>query len=166
MTDNLEIRPWRADDLDLLRASESLFAPETYPQRFLAGGRRLRPLHLKVQAQLSAPDRRWAGQIALNGNQVIALAECAWDPAAPDSPTFAVNVAEAWRHSEIGQRVLRPLVSRYLKLGSTTFHLDYVASNTTLTSLVDSVSAEMGARFRQSAETRAGIGHLTVQAAE
>lgn len=130
MTDNLETRPWRADDLDLLRASESLFSPETYPQRFLAGDRRLRPLHLKVQAQLAAPDRRWTGQLALSGNQVIALAECAWDPATQDSPTLTVNVAEAWRHSGVGLRVLRALVSRCLSLGITTFNLDYAASNT------------------------------------
>ncbi len=165
MTDNLETRPWRADDLDLLRASEALFPPETYPRRFLAGGRRVRPLHRKVQDQLSAPDRRWAGQIALHGSQVIALAECAWDPAAQDSPTLTVNVAEAWRHSGADHSVLRQLISRCLSLGLTTFNLDYAGSNTPLASLVDSVRAETGARFAQSAVTHAGIGHVTVRAA-
>ena len=166
MSDYLETRPWQPDDLALLRASEYLFAPESYPRRFVAGHRRLRPLHLKVSAQLAEPGRRWMGQVALSGDRVVALAECAWDPEELDSPTLAVNVAEAWQHSGLDGRVLGELVHRCLELGITTFNLDYAASSATLQSLVDSVSDRTGARFHQSGVTRAGIGLVTVRAAK
>ena len=166
MTDYFETRPWRPDDLNVLRESESLFPPVTYPQRFLAGNRRLRPLHQKVSAQLAAAGRSWMGQVALQENRVVALAECAWDPAALESPTLAVNVAQAWQGSELGGKVLGQLVGRCLDLGVATFNLDYAASSTTLQSLVDSVRAETGAHFQQSGTTRAGIGLVTLRAAK
>jgi hypothetical protein len=134
VADNLEARPWRFGDLQLLRASEFLFFPETYPRRFLPGDRLLRPLHLRVAAQLSAPERRWTGQVALDGNRLVALAECAWEPADPYSPTLAVNLAQAWQGSGLDRTVLRQLVSRCMSLGLTTFNLDYAASNTALQS--------------------------------
>ena len=166
VSDYLETRPWQPDDLALLRASEALFAPDSYPRRFLAGPRRLRPLHLKVSAQLAEPGRRWMGQIARYGNHVVALAECAWDPEELDSPTLAVNVAQEWQRRGLDGRVLGELVDRCLELGITTFNLDYAASSATLQALVDSVSDRTGARFHQSGVTRAGIGLVTVRAAE
>lgn len=166
MSDYLETRPWQPDDLVHLRASEFLFALESYPRRFLAGHRRLRPLHLKVSTQLAEPGRRWMGQIALYGNQVIALAECAWNPDERDSPTLAVNVAQAWQDSGLDGRVLRELVTRGVDLGITTFNLDYAASSATLQSMVDSVSGRTGTRFHQSSVTRAGMGLVTVRAAK
>jgi hypothetical protein len=166
VTDYFETRPWRPGDLDLLRRSESLFAPATYPQRFLAGNRRLRPLHQKVSAQLAEAGDRWMGQVALHEDLVVALAECAWDPAELESPALAVNVAQAWQDSGLGGKVLGELVSRCLSLGITTFNLDYAASSTTLQTLADSVSAGTGARFHQSGTTRGGIGLVTVRAAK
>jgi hypothetical protein len=169
VTDYFEIRPWRPDDLDLLGASESLFAPATYPRRFLAGNRPPRSPHLQVSERRCDAVSRWMGQIALHENQVVAVAECAWEPAELESPTLAVSVAQAWQHTELGGTdlggtVLGQLVVRCLSLGITTFNLDYAASDVPLQTMVDSVKAETGARFRQSAATSGRIGLVTVQA--
>jgi len=161
MTDILQIRPWRQGDLDRLRASESLFAPETYPRRFLAGDRRLRPLHLKVLDRMSTPGLRWMGQIGLERDRVVALAECAWDPADPDSPAVVLNVAEEWQPSSIGRRTLRRLVDRCRDAGFTTLNVDYVGSNTGVEALTEAVVAGTG--YALTGVTGAGIGHLTVR---
>jgi len=165
VTDEFKTRPWRSDDLDVLRASESFFAPPTYPQRFLARSRRLRPLHLRVVDHLGVPGRRWTGQVVTHGDRIIALAECTWDPADPGSPTLTVNVADAWQAGGLGRRTLRDLVSRCLSMGLTTFNVDYAASNVALGGMLQSIGAEAGAGYTLSGVTRAGIGHLTVHAA-
>lgn len=163
MTDNLETRPWKTTDLNALRASEALFPPDSYPRRFVAG-RRLRPLHRRVEHQLAEPEHRWTGQVALDGERLIALAECSWDPADPRTATLAVNVAETWRKGPLGYRVLHELVGRCVRLGITTFNLDYAASNIALQPAVDAIATETGVRYTLSGVTRAGIGHLTVRA--
>ena len=162
MTDQLKIRPWRSGDLDVLRASESLFAPWTYPQRFLAHRRPLRPLHLRVVDQLAVPGRRWTGQVAVDRDRMVVLAECSWDPADPASPTLAVNVADPRQNDGPGRRTLRDLVGRCLAMGLTTFNIDYAASTIALDGMLHSITAEAGARYTLSGVTRAGIGHLTV----
>ncbi len=144
--------------------SESLFAPQTYPQRFLTRGRRLRPLHQRVADQPAVPGHRWTGQVGLAGDRIIALAECSWDPADPASPILTVNVADAWQASGFGRRTLRDLVSRCLCMGLTTFTVDYAASNVALHAMLNSISTEMGPRYTVSGVTRAGLGHLTVRA--
>jgi hypothetical protein len=164
MADNFETRPWRHGDLDLLRASESLFEPETYSRRFLAGVRRLRPLHLKVRQQLAAPGLRWMGEVGLDRGHLVALAECAWDPADPDSPTVVLNVADAWQPGPIGRRTVRRLVDRCLEYGLTTLNLDYLASNTSIESLLEPAVTENA--YSLSGVTGAGIGHLTVRVAK
>ena len=78
--------------------------------------------------------------------------------------TLAVNVAETWRHGTLGYRVLHELVGRCMRLGITTFNLDYAASNIALQSAIDAIAAETGVRYTLSGVTRAGIGHLTVRA--
>ncbi|TDO37027.1 hypothetical protein C8E87_0620 [Paractinoplanes brasiliensis] len=164
VTDNLETRPWKAADLTALRAAEPLFPPDTYPRRFIAGSRQLRPLHRKVEHRLAEPEHRWTGQVALTGDRLVALAECSWDPADPGTGTLAVNVAEAWRSGALGYRVLHELVGRCVRLGITTFDLDYAASNIALQSAIDAIATETGVRYTLSGVTRAGIGHLTVRA--
>lgn len=166
MTDSPETRPWRNGDLDALRASESLFTPDSYPQRFLAGARRLRPLYVKVAEQLAVPGRRWIAQVATDGNRLVALAECAWDPADPESPRLTVNVADAHRRGDLGRRTLRGLASRCLSLGPATFTVDYAASNLPLRSLLEPIAVETGVRYSLQATTAAGIGHITVHAAK
>jgi hypothetical protein len=163
VTDLIKTRPWRSDDLDVLRASEALFAPPAYPERFLARRRRLRPLHLRVVDQLAVPGCRWTGQVAVGRDRMIALAECAWDSADPASPTLTVNVADPWQTGGLGRRTLRDLVGRCLSMGLTTFNVDYAASNIALDGMLHSISAEAGARYALSGVTRAGIGHLTVR---
>ncbi|WP_146169291.1 hypothetical protein [Actinoplanes italicus] len=165
MTDDITTRPWRSDDLDLLRASESLFAPQTYPQRFLARNRGLRPLHLRAVGRPTGTGRRWTGQVATDGNRILALAECSWDPADPASPRLTVNVAHDWQAGGLGRRTLRALVSRCLHMGLTTFNVDYAASNVALDSMLHSIGSETGERYALSGVTRAGIGHLTVRMA-
>jgi hypothetical protein len=165
VAENLETRPWRHDDLDTLRASAPLFASDTYSRQFLAGGRRLRPLHLKVVEQLATPERYWTGHVAVHGDQLIALAECSWSSADSDSPVLAVNVAGAWQESGIGLRVLGELVGRCVHLGLTRFNVDYVASNVPMRSLMDAIASRTGARYTTSGTTRAGLGHVTVRAA-
>jgi hypothetical protein len=165
VTDEFKTRTWRSDDLDVLRASESLFAPQTYPQWVLARHRRLRPLHQRVVDQLAVTGRRWTGQVVVDGGWMIALAECSWDPADPASPTLTVNVADAWKAGGLGRRTLRDLVSRCLDMGLTTFNVDYAASNVAPESMLHSIGAETGARYTLSGATRAGIGHLTVRVA-
>jgi GNAT superfamily N-acetyltransferase len=165
VADTFKTRPWRSDDLDVLRASESLFAPQTYPHRVLARKHRLRPLHLRVVDQLDVPGRRWTGQVVVDGDRMIALAECSWDPADPASPTVTVNVAAAWQADGIGRSTLRDLVSRCLSMGLKTFNVDFVASNVTPDSMLHTISVETGAKYTLSGVTRAGLGHLTVQVA-
>ncbi|WBB53801.1 hypothetical protein [Verrucosispora sp. WMMD573] len=165
MTDNLATRPWRSGDLDMLRTSESLFVPQTYPRRFLAGSRRLRPFHLLVSDQLTASARRWTGQVAVAGDSIVALAECAWDPADPESPTVRLNVAEDRQGTRLGHQVLRELVGRCLSIGLPTFIVDYAASNVTVESMLQAIAAEAGDRYAPSGSTRGGLGHLTVRAA-
>jgi GNAT superfamily N-acetyltransferase len=164
MTENLEIRPWRSGDLALLRASEHLFERHSYPRRFLTGHRRLRSLHASVVQQIAEPARRWTGQVALDGDRLVALAECSWDPAEPQSPTLRINVAETWQGTGLDRRLLRNLVSRCLIIGLTTFAIDYAASNVTIDAMLQAIAAEAGEKYSVSAATRSGIGYLTVRA--
>ncbi|RAK24760.1 hypothetical protein B0I29_13615 [Actinoplanes lutulentus] len=149
-----------------MRASESLFAPQSYPRRFLSGDRGLRPLHLMVSAHLALRERRWTGQVAVEGNRVIALAQCVWDPADPESPTVRVNVADAQLGSGLGRRVMRELIARCLSIGLSTFTVDYAGSNITVDSMLQAIAAEAGEGYSLSGVTRGGIGHLTVRAAD
>ncbi|MFY1671586.1 hypothetical protein ACN27G_16665 [Plantactinospora sp. WMMB334] len=165
MTDNLATRPWRSGDLDMLRTSESLFAPQTYPRCFAAGSRRSRPFHMLVSDQMNASARRWTGQVAVTGDSIVALAECAWDPADPESPTVRVSVAEDRQGTQLGYQVLRELVGHCLSIGLTTFTVDYAASNVTVDSMLQAIAAETGDRYALSGLTRGGLGHLTVRAA-
>ncbi|MEU8821852.1 hypothetical protein [Actinoplanes sp. NPDC048796] len=164
MTDNLEIRTWRAGDLELLRASESMFERQSYPRRFITGHRRLRSLHASVLHQIAEPVRRWTGQVALDGERMVALAECSWDPADPGSPTLRVNVAEIWQGTGLDRRVLRDLVNRCLLIGLTTLTVDYAASNVTIDAMLQAIAAEAGEKYSMSSATRSGIGYLTVRA--
>ena len=145
MTDKCATRPWRSGDLDILRASESIFAPPACPRSFPAGGRP-RPLHLRVADQLAVPKRRWTGQVALEAGRLIALAECSWEVADPDSATLTVNVAHDQQAGGIGRRALRDLVSRCLSMGLTTFTMDYAASNVTPSAMRQAIGAGAGAR--------------------
>ncbi|MGW3621409.1 GNAT family N-acetyltransferase [Micromonospora profundi] len=90
---------------------------------------------------MSARGRRWMGQVAVDGDRLVALAECGWDPANPQSPALAVMVADAWQQRGLGRRVLRELVRRCLSAGLVVFNLDYVASNATLGTLVGSLTS-------------------------
>lgn len=165
MTVNVETRPWRTADLEVLRASESLFAPQSYPRRFLSGNRRLRPFHLRVSDQFAAPRQRWTAQVAVEGDRMTALAECAWDPADPESPTVRVNVADSRQGSGLGPRVLRELVGRCLSIGLTTLTVDYAGSNITVDAMLQAIAAEAGEGYSLSGFTRGGVGRLTVRAA-
>ena len=165
MTDNVETRPWRSADLEILRTSESLFAPQSYPRRFLSGHDRLRPFHLRVMDQFSAPRRRWTAQVAIEGDRMTALAECAWDPADLESPTVRVNVADTRQGSGLGSRVLRELVARGLSIGLTTITVDYAGSNVTVDAMLQAIAAEAGESYSLSGFTKGGVGRLTVRAA-
>jgi len=164
MTGNLEIRPWRSGDLDLLQASEALFARQSYPRRFITGHRRLRSLHMSVLRQITEPVRRWTGQVAMDGDRMVALAECSWDPAAPQSTTVRVNVAETWQGTGLDRQVLHDLVGRCLVIGLTTFTVDYAASNVDVDAILQAIAAGAGGKYSLSPTTRQGLGHLTVRA--
>ncbi|MCM4084295.1 hypothetical protein LXN57_42860 [Actinoplanes sp. TRM88002] len=114
---------------------------------------------------LALRERRWTGQVAIEGDRVTALAECAWDPADPESTTVRVNVADARLSSGLGRRLLRELIARCLSFGLTTFTVDYAGSNVTVDTMLQAIAAEAGEGYSLSGVTRRGIGHLTVRAA-
>ncbi|MCM4083614.1 hypothetical protein [Paractinoplanes hotanensis] len=101
----------------------------------------------------------------MSEDQLIALAECSWEPADPESAVLTVNVAYRWQAGGLGRRALRDLVSRCLGMGLTTFSMDYAASNVTPTAMLHAIGAEAGVRYSLSSVTRAGLGHMTIRAA-
>jgi len=148
----LEVRPWRSDDLAAWRESALLYSSPTYQWR-------IQSWHCTAVES----GRQWIGQVALHGEQVVALAECGWVPADRESPTLAVNVADMWQTSGIARRTLRELIRRCLALGLTTFRLDHFASNVALDFLADTVAAEMGLGYSMTGVTRSGLGYLALR---
>jgi acetyltransferase len=125
------IRAVRPDDEALTQAFVRALSDESRYHRFLVGLRELPP---KLLTRMTAVD--YVSHLALvaeaqvYGRQVqVGEARFVVDPDRPGSAEFAIAVADDWRHSGIGSRLLRSLERASREGGITMLTGDVLAVN-------------------------------------
>jgi GNAT superfamily N-acetyltransferase len=106
----LAVRPIRPDDEQrLLRTSQRL-SPQTIYQRFFSPLHALPPSLLRRFANVDHDDRE--ALVALDGDEIIAVARWDRDAHHDDEADVAVLVEDAWQHRGVGSALTRMLVDK------------------------------------------------------
>ncbi|MFL6073262.1 MAG: GNAT family N-acetyltransferase [Mycobacteriales bacterium] len=110
MIGELLVRPWRAGDLDTVRALDggTLSLP-SLSARFLTGTRRLPDAYLRMLAE-AGPDRFNAAVAEVDGRLVGWLEQVRRSPGDTEADLGAL-VVDAWQRCGVGGRLLRAAVA-------------------------------------------------------
>jgi GNAT superfamily N-acetyltransferase len=138
-----QVRRWRSGDLDRLVASAAFYSADTCSRRFFTGQTGLPSYYIAGLRRRQPEGDGWLAQVAIDRGRVVAVAECAWDPARSEPPDLAVMVADAWQRRGLGRRTLAGLVRRCRDEGLTTFGAEFLDYNPGVRSLAVSVAGEM-----------------------
>jgi len=133
--DTLPVRPLdRVDDRERLRGLCGRLSAQSRHQRFLGGLNNLSEAFLTHLLDVNHEDRE--AIVALDGDDIVAIARYAISPPNPDEAEVAVLVIDDWQHRGLGRQLTGDLEQLAVARGVQVFNATTLRSNTQAKDLI------------------------------